>query len=221
MKKYLVISLFGFYSSACFSQIYGVGNGSGQASSCVDWDFGLEILPVNLISFDASCSGSKTILQWSTPSGLNIHLYNIERSADGINFQSLGNNYTRATYSDKNHFSFTDETSPAGRSYYRLKQTGRNGQIEYSQVVSAGCNTGINPVISIYPNPASDLINIKTGTPKAMLILRNSLGQPLFQVQAKSVSTTIDLDPFPQGVYYIEINTPGKSTFHKVVLARN
>lgn len=221
MKKYVIIILFGFYSSTCFSQIYGVGNGSGHAISCVDWDFGLVILPVTLLSFDASCSGSKTFLQWSTPSGLSIQLFTIERSADGINFKSLGNNYTKTTNRDKDYFSFTDETAPAGRSYYRLKQTVVNGQTEYSQVVPAGCNTGNNPVISIYPNPASDLININTGGKKSLLVLRNLMGQPLLRIQSNPFITIINLDPFPQGVYYIEIKMAAQSIFHKIVLGRN
>jgi hypothetical protein len=221
MKKYLIITLLGFYSSTGFSQIYGVGNGSGQAINCINWDLGLVILPLHLVSFDASCSEGKTILQWSTPAGLNAGDFGIERSGDGLNFQPLGNNYTKTTRNSNYYFRFTDATTPEGRSYYRLTQTNTNNQVEYSQVISADCNTGNNLVISIYPNPASGLVNIKTGTAKTMLTVWNLMGQSILQIQAKHPVTTINLEHFPPGVYYIEIHSPGKSTYHKVVLSRN
>lgn len=221
MKKYLFLILLGFYNSTCFSQIYGVGNGDGHAITCIDWDFGAVVLPANLFSFDAFCSDDKTILQWSTPSDFNNNYFTIERSTDAINFQSLSNIYIKETYNGKHYFSFTDETAGTGKTYYRLKQTGANGQIEYSRVVSAGCNTVDKPGIRVYPNPTSGLINIMNIRPNTLLILRNSLGQPLLRSQAKPSVTTINLGQFPTGIYYIEIHTLNKSTYHKIVLNGN
>ncbi len=221
MKNFLLVALFWAYSSIGFSQIYGVGNGSGQAVNCIEWNFGAVILPVNLISLDAACSGDKVVIRWSTLPGSNSDNFNIERSGDGINFQSLGNGYIKKTHNNKNYFSFTDKQVPSGRAYYRLVQIQGNGQIDYSQVVSAGCSSGNDPVVNVYPNPSSGLVNIKTGTSTAMLVIRNSMGQALLQTQAKPLITTIDLEHFPPGVYYVEVHTTGRPSYHKVVVRRN
>lgn len=221
MKKNMIILLLGLCNSTCFSQIYAVGNGDGQASNCIIWDFGLTILPAELLSFDAACSDNKIKLQWSTPSDFNNNSFVIEQSADGIKFEFLSNSYTIETRNDQFLFRFIDENALAGKTYYRLKQTGGGGQIKYSRVVSAGCHTLVKTGISAYPNPTAGLLNIKTNMPGTSLILRNSVGQLLLRSHAKPVVTTIDLSHFPQGIYYIEIQTPGKSIYHRIVVNRN
>ena len=221
MKKYLLMLLLGFYYPTCFSQIYGVGNGDGQAIYCVLWDFGAVVLPVNLVSFDASCSDSKTKLVWSTRSDLNNYYFTIERSGDGIIFQSISNNYTKETSNGMQYFSFIDSGAPAGKNYYRLKQTRNDVEFSYSRIVLTNCKTKNLPGISLYPNPTAGLINIQTTMPKTMLFVWNSLGQQVLSSPANQGVTTIDLGQFPQGIYYIEIRTADKSTYHKIVLNRN
>lgn len=221
MKKNLIILLLVFYSSTCLSQIYGVGNGDGNATNCINWDFGLIVLPAELFSFDAVCSEDKIKVQWSTSSDFNNNFFTIERSTNAINFRSLVAGYTKETKNGKYYFSFTDESAPAGKTYYRLRQTGGGGQMEYSQIVSAGCNIVNKSAISIYPNPTAGLLNIKTSTPGTFLIVRNAMGRLFFQGHGISAVTTIDLSHFPQGLYYVEVQASDNSTYHKIVLNRN
>lgn len=221
MKKYLFISLLGFCNSTVFSQIYAVGNGDGHAISCVFWDFGAVVLPVSLLSFDAVCSDDKAKLQWSIPSDINNHNFTIERSTDGINFQTLSSVYSKEAISGKYYFSFIDETVPAVRTYYRLRQPVDNHQFDYSRVITADCSQTNYPGISLYPNPTKGLINIKTNSANTILIVRNSVGQLLLHKEAKPVSTTVNLSQFQDGIYYIEIRSFNNSTYHKIVLNKN
>jgi len=46
-------------------------------------------LPIELIGFDAECTNEKVYVIWATASEINNDYFNIERSTDGSNFQSI------------------------------------------------------------------------------------------------------------------------------------
>lgn len=221
MKKYLIIIVLALSNSACFSQIYAVGNGDGYASSCVFWDLGAVVLPVNLLSFDVICTEHRTKLQWSIPLDFNNHNFTIERSIDGINFKPLSSPFTRETVNSIYLFTFNVETAPPGRTYYRLRQPVDNHQFDYSRVVTADCTQPTDPGISVYPNPTTGIVNIRTNTANTKLIIRNAVGQLVLQKELKQVSETVNLGQFPDGIYIVEIRSFNKSSYNKIVLKRN
>lgn len=219
MKRYLLIAVLIVSGFSSFSQIYAVGNGSGQAINCIVWNFGAVLLPVDLASFDVTCTGTKAILRWSTQNAMNNAQFKVERSTDGIHFRYLGNAYVKTTFGNMDQFTFIDASLPPTRAYYRLLEIRSDGQGIYSNVASAACNASNNRGDRVYPNPTTGIVNIETTTGNAVVILRNSLGQFLCR---KAVSEpgeiTIDLGQYAPGLYYVEINAPGKATHHKIIL---
>ena len=95
-------------------------------------------LPVELISFTASLEGSNAILNWITASEINSDYFEIERSLDGINFESIsmidgaGNSNHQLSYSD---IDYNVDLLGVSVFYYRLKQTDFDGSYSYSQIV--------------------------------------------------------------------------------------
>ncbi len=96
----------------------------------------LERLPVQLVSFQGKFKDSSVLLTWITSSEINNSYFSIERSSDGIEFQSIAYVEGSGTTNDSQVYQFEDEFPFEGRSYYRLKQTDFNGQFEYSEVIS-------------------------------------------------------------------------------------
>ncbi len=219
MKKYLLITVLCVSGFSSFSQIYGVGNGSGQAINCIVWNFGAVLLPVDQSSFDVTCTGTKAILRWWAPNTTNNAQFNVERSTDGINFSYLAHTYSKTTSGNMDYFTYIDASLPQGRVYYRLLEIRDDGQHIYSTVASAACNVSNTGSELVYPNPTSGIVNIKTTSGNAVLILRNSIGQLLYRQEVKEPGeVTIDLGQYAQGIYYIEINSPGKTSHHKIIL---
>lgn len=91
-------------------------------------------LPVTLTSFKATMQNKTVYLNWQTSLENDIFSYNIERSSDGSNFNTLGSitglNVSGARYN------YIDNTPLPGVSYYRLNIQGSAGYQKYSQVVS-------------------------------------------------------------------------------------
>ncbi|MBC8173648.1 MAG: hypothetical protein H7X71_07070, partial [Chitinophagales bacterium] len=96
-------------------------------------------LPIELTQFYAVCNDQTTVLNWSTATELNSNEFTIEKGTDAHNFETIGvipaagNSYTTQFYT------FTDEAPSFGNTYYRLKQTDKNGQAFYSTVIITNC----------------------------------------------------------------------------------
>ena len=121
-------------------------------------------LPIELLSFNAICSGNKVILNWATVSETNNDFFTIERSTDANDFTLIGtvngagNSNTTLYY----QFIYQPETGnfePSTVYYYRLKQTDYNGNYTYSGIDAVSCSDSPFEYINVYPNPASDQLN--------------------------------------------------------------
>jgi PKD repeat protein len=104
-------------------------------------------------------------------------------------------------------------------------------------VDSNGCKTtdtvtiintvlGIAPIqgglnFSIYPNPAKTevVIDLLNNYANAAISLKDILGQTLLSQSLTSAQVTLDLTPFTEGVYFIELTQAGKQTVKKLVIS--
>ncbi|MBI2968940.1 MAG: hypothetical protein HYY40_14155 [Bacteroidetes bacterium] len=110
-------------------------------------------LPVELLSFTATCLGEKAYLQWTTVSESNNDYFTIERLTTDLSSDEDGNWIRVGTVKGagnsstiRNYF-FTDESHPSpfgegqGVGFYRLSQTDFDGtNSAYSPVTSYPCN---------------------------------------------------------------------------------
>ncbi|MDR2963258.1 MAG: leucine-rich repeat domain-containing protein [Bacteroidales bacterium] len=96
----------------------------------------VSLLPVELTTFTAVRSGVSVTIQWSTHSETNNDYFSVERSADGVNFQSIGEVAGAGTTTVAHRYSLIDYAPLTGISYYRLRQSDYNGTLSYSRVLS-------------------------------------------------------------------------------------
>lgn len=110
------------------------------------------VLPIELLSFTAKKNNNELTLQWSTASEKNNDHFDLERSADGINFSKIA---TIKGAGNSNHlinYKFTDTNPLAGNSYYRLRQYDYNAKLSLSKLLSFNNLSKIN-LKQIVPNP--------------------------------------------------------------------
>ncbi|MFL5731333.1 MAG: NosD domain-containing protein [Cytophagaceae bacterium] len=94
-------------------------------------------LPVQLISFSVIKNADYTaFIQWSTASELNSRQVEIQRSADGIYFETIGVIPANGNSFTIKEYSFEDKNPLQGISYYRLSQTDIDGKKFLSEVRS-------------------------------------------------------------------------------------
>ncbi|RYZ31810.1 MAG: PKD domain-containing protein, partial [Sphingobacteriales bacterium] len=77
-------------------------------------------LPILLHKFSVTQNASVNIVKWSTELEANMEYFEVERSSDGVNFETLNRQDARNT-SGSNQYTYSDRDFPPGYNYYRLK----------------------------------------------------------------------------------------------------
>ncbi|MFP5042853.1 IPT/TIG domain-containing protein [Parasediminibacterium sp. JCM 36343] len=111
------------------------------------------VLPLQFVAATAVQQGSNVNVGWTTANESNLASYTVEKSVDGISYASIGTaaskNTAAATYR------YADSSVAAGTVYYRIKATGKDGSIAYSNVVLLTTYNVERTTISLYPNPVT------------------------------------------------------------------
>lgn len=112
-------------------------------------------LPINLISFGGSKQNSDVLLQWRTANELNVSRFELQRSDDGQNFNTIGTIQAAGTV-----YSFTDPNIFNSKIvvFYRLKSIDADGRFSISGIVKLSRHDGI--LLAVFPNPVKDKINL-------------------------------------------------------------
>jgi hypothetical protein len=129
------------------------------------------VLPLTLLSFNAVKQLNDVLTLWQTTSEINVSHFELQRSADAVNYISIAT-INASNSSNLNNYRFTDINAvfnnPANKLYYRLKMVDKDGKFKYSNVAVIEIPAG--QVISIYPNPARN--NIKINTAQALTTIQ-------------------------------------------------
>jgi len=173
------------------------------------------LLPVELLSFDAVLNGKEeTELSWSSASERNNDFYSVERSANGIDFETIetvkgaGNSTALLNYSSKDLQPFE------GVSYYRLKQTDFDGSYSYSAMVSIDRSVRASR-LAVWPNPTEDgMIRIAAGNAAVAVEVFDHTGRLLL---AGTNAEPIDVSVFGKGMYLVRVSSGDKSITRKVI----
>jgi hypothetical protein len=100
--------------------------------------------------------------------------------------------------------------------YYRLKDIDFNGVENWSQIIFADCKTNTSKT-EIYPNPATDYINVSTEMEdQSIMRILNLDCREVKSLPLISKQTLVDIKSLVSGVYIIEII--GKSSNKKIKL---
>lgn len=115
-------------------------------------------LAVSEVKFTANESQGNVMLRWTTAGELDNRGFAIERSSNGLAFDSIG--YVASLGGASGSYSFEDHPLSAGSSFYRLKIIATNGAVTYSKVLSIEVRR--NNAVSIFPNPVQSTLNLNT-----------------------------------------------------------
>ncbi len=113
-------------------------------------------MPVELTEFYAAPESNMVVLNWSTATEKNSNLFEIEKSTDGLSFEKIGTEDSKATNGNSNaqlNYSYKDNSPSDGMSYYRLKQIDFNGAFEYHPIISVDFEVKNNVKFVVFPNP--------------------------------------------------------------------
>jgi hypothetical protein len=170
-----------------------------------------------LLSFTATRSGNRGLLQWTTGDEINASRFIIEKSPDGTTFTSLDSIAAR-NGDTINTYHYADNTLWKGLNYYRLKLLDQAGRYNYSIIRALDMN-GAPAAISIYPNPwHNGELYITSSTNLRHIRLANVSGRIILQTAASGNAHTLTPGRLSQGIYLIIIDTEGGRKVEKLLV---
>jgi len=93
-------------------------------------------LPIELGKFYLENNKESTAIYWTTLSETKCDYFEVQKSSDGINFNTIGKINATGNSIREVNYKFTDSKVNDGVSYYRLKQVDFDGKHEYSYPIS-------------------------------------------------------------------------------------
>ncbi len=162
-------------------------------------------LPLELLSFRAYPLGADVALEWTTAHEINSSHFEVERSADGMDFQPIATIKAAGEASEDIAYNTLDENPILGVNYYRLKQVDNDGSYEYAPIVNVEFKAETS--IRIYPNPFSSNVQVEILTENGASVasyLFDSTGRLAWQGQLHQGVQSLELPTLPAGVYWLE-----------------
>lgn len=198
-------------------QAIGIGNISFQRAV---------VLPITLKSFNGAVNNNSVNLNWESALEQNLDKYIVEKSTDGVNWQTLTT--VKATGSSNASEYNTVDNNTAQVNYYRLKQVETSGNFTYSQIIRIRKEENEKLALKMYPNPviSNATINIISESKLAAHIkIYNQFGMQLQHMQRSLIAGSNNipvqgLSSLPAGIYIIvveddKLNRIGTSQFVK------
>jgi hypothetical protein len=170
------------------------------------------LTPVVMTSFNGRYSNGTSYLDWQTSQEINSDRFEIYRSYDGQDFSLIGSVKSAGNSSLVKNYTYQDNTVGGQNVYYRLKQIDLNGKFVFSSVIKIAV-TSRNEAMEVFPNPFVSNFTASFSAAKtadATLILRNTIGQPVFQktIKVNKGNNSVQVGNLPvlnPGVYYLTI----------------
>ena len=174
------------------------------------------VLPVTLLSFNATEKGNDALVQWKTTNEVNHAYYEVLYSVDGTNFVTAGQTISQSGTGEKNYsFTHVQAASIAGKIFYRLKMVSTTGAFTYSNIVPVRFGVKGQLITDVYPNPAKERINIVTTATAAnpiSIYIADMGGHTMLKKQITQAGiSNVDIGNFAQGLYMLVAILPDGS----------
>jgi hypothetical protein len=195
--------------------LYVDGNGGTPSRFYIEMLSGADDcgpLPVELTYFDVlNYPGKKAIAKWTTATEINNDFFEIEKSTDAINFESIGRVNGAGNSNINLSHSFIDNDPILRTTYYRLKQVDYDGQYKYygPRVIYPQSITET----AVYPNPTNDIVYLEFNSDmdeKVEILVIDVCGKIIKSyvenIMMNQNIKSIDLSDVSAGTYFILLN---------------
>lgn len=167
-------------------------------------------LPISLLYFNAKVTIESTVLlNWSTTSENNNDYFTIERSKDATSFEKVNSSVPSAGNSNtKQDYTLTDYQPFQGVSFYRLRQTDKDGKFTYSPIEKV-IISGSQFTATASPNPTRNIVQLKIDgqtDKKLSYLLIDMNGKVLMKANITNPITQVNLGSLAHGTYILRVD---------------
>ncbi len=166
---------------------------------CPDAPLAVDILE----PLTARVDGHQVLLSWTTATETNSKGFDIQRSTDGVSWESVGWIDGQGSSTQSKRYEALDNAPKNGVNFYRYEQIDYDGQATFSNIVSVDLRGEAN--IQLAPNPAQNEVTIYTHSNDLIERVEiRSLAGKIVQV-ANHPGHSLDVSALPQGIYQVAV----------------
>ena len=187
-------------------------------------------LPISLLNFSAAPNGTVVDIKWATATEINNSFFTVERTTDGINYETVSTVKGSGNTDYEINYAATDANPVSGISYYRLRQTDFDGKSKFFEAVAVTyTESAFNSldVKNVYPNPFGNnfSITLECNTAKTLNIEILSITGLTIDKETVSCSQGSNTYEYSKGyllttgTYFVSVTDPsnGQTTVKKIV----
>jgi hypothetical protein len=162
--------------------------------------------------FDVQPGPGRTVLvQWGISSLQDSIRFKVERSRDKKVWESLAAVARDAT----TQYSYSDINPLEGMNYYRIKEAGGKGRFLYSPVKWVQMSEAGKLII--WPNPANNILYVKTPFTRGSIDIINSGGRLLQKITITNYLTAINTQKLSRGLYLLQVKTETETLVERFI----
>jgi len=177
-------------------------------------------LPVKLAQFRGDLLGEAIALSWVTTQESGSSRFDIERSASGKEFATIGSVNASGNSGSTQNYSFLDKSPFQGINYYRLKQLDKDGGFERSRIITVANSESIL-TFELMGNPVQNReirFMLKNEDPRNISLLDlNGRAQKFTLSKEGNIYSVKPVNYLSQGLYLLSLRS-NKATQSKKVL---
>jgi hypothetical protein len=174
------------------------------------------VLLSDVKDFNIQKKTNDVIINWEGNNNDLVDHYEIERKQGNGTFKTVG-----MIMSDNSHktiqFEFKDKNVPVDMNlYYRIKIQGADNAVTYSDIKMVRAETAQGSAIIMYPNPATDIVNVKLTNTAGNFVYRiySSDGRMLMNGNISLSNPQINISQLKTGSYFVDIYQPQSGSRH-------
>ncbi|MFT4972698.1 MAG: hypothetical protein ACI9JY_001903 [Saprospiraceae bacterium] len=164
------------------------------------------VLPIELITFEAEAGKQDISLLWTVGEISGFKGFQIQRSENGVNFKDHSWLISKGD-TVKNYSSVDRDVEDGQRYYYRLKMVDMDDTFTISSIKTAIIERSEEMSITVYPNPANHQIHIQTTQEfdEAHIFILSKTGEPVYDNENwNGDNLSIKISHLPAGLYTVQ-----------------
>lgn len=184
-----------------------------------------EALPVNNTNQDTTNlinefvsivrENNRVQLTWKVADTLISPFFSLERSSNGMDFEVVA--VVKLAILN-NQYEWLDESPSKGRNLYRVRYTGKNGDLFYSTAVSVQIDG--QPIYKFYPNPVDNILIIRSDAPIDVQIT-DATGKIRISQSRVNGLQTINVSTLEKGIYLLRVTNKLNNGISQEKLIKN
>jgi hypothetical protein len=187
-----------------------------DATVTINWPAG-STLPVSLVNFNGSRSGSYVTLQWTTNIESNNTGFEIQRSTGGGAYEKAGFVPTQSPDGNSSmplYYQFRETNMAKGNSWYRVVQIDKDGTRTVTPVRGVRGMEELS-TLTVYPNPGRGSLNVLFGSSATRDIVIADLQGKIVKQWNNFRDDNMTIGGLHTGVYMLIVTN--RSTSEKLV----